>query len=120
VLFDMLVSPTESESEFRALSATRQAERVLNDWKAHDAVAENETADFVWRAQRVRSANYIAARDYSPDRYPGSIDVFRAAGSQSSDVDSWAVALNRVDIEATDDESLGRQLTSRITAEVHP
>ena len=119
VLFDMMVGADGPESAFRELPATRQARRVLDDWKAHEAVAENETTDFVWRAQRVRSANYIAARAYSPDRYPGMVDVFQMAHSRRSDLDWCAVALNRVDIEATDDESVGRQLTARITAEVH-
>lgn len=120
VLFDMLSSPTEPESAFRALSRTQQAARVLADWKAHEVVAENETTDFVRRAWRVRQANYIAARGYSPDPYPGTIDVFRVAGSQSPDLDWCAVAPCRVHVCAPDDEALGRQLRSRITADVHP
>jgi thioesterase domain-containing protein/acyl carrier protein len=120
VLFDMLVGAAGPESAFRRLPATRQAGRVLDDWKAHDAVAENETTDFVWRAQRVRSANYTAARGYSPDRYPGTVDVFRMPGSRRPDLDWCAVASDRIHLEATDDESLARQLRSRITAEVHP
>ncbi|HEY0808081.1 MAG TPA: thioesterase domain-containing protein [Pseudonocardiaceae bacterium] len=119
VLFDMLVSPTGPESAFRALSVTQQAARVLDDWKAHEVVAENETTDFVRRARRVWQANDIAARSYSPDPYPGTIDVFRVAGSQSSDLDWCAVAPCRVHVCATDDEALGRQLRSRITAEAH-
>jgi thioesterase domain-containing protein/acyl carrier protein len=119
-LFDMLVRPTVPESAFRALPAIRQAERVLDDWKAHEVVAENETTDFVQRALRVRQATDTAGRAYSSKPYPGAIDVFRATGDHSSDVDWWAVARCRVHVCATDDEALGRQLRSRITAEVHP
>jgi thioesterase domain-containing protein len=117
VLFDLLVSPTEPES-FRALPATQQAARVLDDWKAHELVAENETTDFVQRSLRVRQANAIAARGYVPRPYPGPIDVFRAAGSQWPDSDWSAVAPCRVHSCADGDESLGRQLRSRI-AGVH-
>jgi hypothetical protein len=92
------------------------------EWTRHDVpdVAENETTDFVRRAVRVWQANDMAARGYSPDPYPGTIDVFRAAGSQWSDPDWSAVAQCRVHVCATDDEALGRQLRSRITAGVLP
>lgn len=117
VLFDMLVGPTGPESVFRALSTTEQAARVLDDWKAHDVVADNETTDFVRRAWRVRQANDIAARGHSTGPYPGTIDVFRAADDQSPDLDWGAVAPCRVHACATDGEALGRRLRSRITAE---
>ncbi|MBP2328544.1 hypothetical protein JOF56_008929 [Kibdelosporangium banguiense] len=77
----------------------------------------NETEDFLQRAARVRQANDIAARSYSPEVYPGTIDLFRVADSQSPDLDWGAVASCRVHVCATDDE-LGRQLRSRI--EVRP
>jgi thioesterase domain-containing protein len=116
VLFDMLVGPTGPESAFRALSAAEQAARVLEDWKAHEVVAENETTDFVRRALRVRRANDIAARGYSPDPYPGTIDVFRLAGGQWSDPDWSAVATCRVHDCADGHEALGRELRSRVAA----
>jgi thioesterase domain-containing protein/acyl carrier protein len=119
VLFDMLVGPAGPESAFRMLSATRQAERVLADWKAHEVVAEDETTDVVRRVRHVWQANDIAARGYSPPPYPGTIDLFRAAGGQSPDLDWCAVAPCRVHVCATDD-ALGHQLRSRIDAEVHP
>jgi thioesterase domain-containing protein len=120
VLYDMLVGPTEPESAFRALSATQQAALVLDAWKSDEVVAENETTDFVRRAWRVRQANDTATCGYSPDPYPGTIDVFGVAGSQSSDLDWPAVAPCRVHVCAIGDETLGRQLRSRITAAVHP
>jgi thioesterase domain-containing protein/acyl carrier protein len=86
--------------------------------QAHEVVMENETTDFVRRARRVRQANDIADRGYSPDPYPGTIDVFRMAGSQSLDLEWGAVAPCRVHICAVVDEALGRQLRSRI--EVRP
>ncbi|MET0236432.1 MAG: thioesterase domain-containing protein [Kibdelosporangium sp.] len=118
VLFDMVVNPTESEAAFRARPAEQQAAYVLDNWKARELVAENETTDFVRRASRVRQATEIAARSYSPEAYPGIIDVFRAAGSQLPDLDWDAVGSCRVHVGATDGEALGRHLRSRI--EVRP
>jgi hypothetical protein len=86
--------------------------------QAHEVLVENETTDFVRRALRVRQANDIATRSYSPGPYPGTVDVFRAADSQSSDLDWSAVAPCRVHVCATDGEALGHQLRSRI--EVRP
>jgi surfactin synthase thioesterase subunit len=84
----------------------------------HEVLVENESTDFVRRAARVRQANDIAARSYSPEAYPGTIDVFRMAGSQSLDLDWSVVAPCRVHVCTADDEALGRQLRSRI--EVRP
>lgn len=84
--------------------------------QADEVLAQNETTDFVRRAWLVRQVNDAATRSYSPDPYPGTIDVFAVADSQSSDPDWPAVAPCRVHVCAVDDETLGRQLRSRITA----
>lgn len=123
IAFEMARQLVDSGSQVRLLAVidTALVPGASNGRTRQDETeAAKETTDFVSRAQRVRSANDIAARDYTPDRYPGTVDVFRMAHSRRSDLDWCAVALNRVEVEATDDESLGRQLTSRITAEAHP
>lgn len=82
-------------------------------------VLENETTDFVRRARRVRQANEIAARGYTSRRYPGTIDIFRLAGGSWPDLDWSTIAACRFHDCAGDDEALGRELRSRITAGVH-
>ncbi|HEX4704670.1 MAG TPA: thioesterase domain-containing protein [Pseudonocardiaceae bacterium] len=115
IAFEMARQLVDAGSQVRLLAVIDPAH-----WTAHEVVAENETTDFARRARRVRHANDMAARGYSPDPYPGTIDVFRAAGSQWSEWDWSAVAPCRVHICATGDEALGRQLRSRITAGLHP
>jgi acyl carrier protein len=86
---------------------------VPADWQV--PVAQNKTRDYLQSARRVRQANDIAARGYSPDPYPGTVDVFRTAGSQSPDLDWCGVLHCRVHVCAPDDEALGRALSALIT-----
>jgi hypothetical protein len=107
IAFEMARQLVGSGAEVRLLAAIDPA-------LAHEVVADDETADFVQRAQRVRQANDSAARGYSPGSYPGTIDVFRAVGSQSPDLDWCSAVPCRVHVCA-DDEALARELRSRIT-----
>jgi len=74
-----LVEPTGDS--FHQLADGRAPAQVLDDWKKHDLVPQEENPDFVARSLRVWQANHDAVRDWRPAPYPGPLDVFRDPGS---------------------------------------
>jgi thioesterase domain-containing protein/acyl carrier protein len=117
-LFDMLVTPAGIESWFRELSRSRQLEWVLADWKAHQLVPPEESAEFVARSLRVWQAVEAATRDYRPQPYRGPVDHYRRGpddgpGTSPRTADLPAAA-HRIHECAAPDGGFHRRLTEAI------
>lgn len=78
-----LVEPTGDlvDSSFDQLAQGRAPGQVLDDWKEHDLVPDDENPDFVARSLRVWQANRDAVLGWQPAPYPGTLDIFRDPGS---------------------------------------
>jgi hypothetical protein len=63
-----------------------QSAKNLADWQARHRVPDDETPDFVTRVLRVWQANQDAVRDWTPQPYPGALDVFRDPHGDRSQV----------------------------------
>ena len=58
------------------LTESRGPAEMLDSWKARNLVPQDETPGFAVRSLRVWRANQDAVRDWRPQPYPGSLDVF--------------------------------------------
>jgi pimeloyl-ACP methyl ester carboxylesterase len=104
-----------TESWSRELPRERDLPQVLDSWQARDLVPRDETPEFVARSLRVWQANQDAVRDWRPQPYVGSLDIFRGpAGDRPPIVDWPATAVQRIHECTTDGRSLADALRELI------
>jgi thioesterase domain-containing protein len=92
-----LVEPTDGRTEsWLRRPEERQLPQILDGWKKHDLVPDDETPDFVARSLRVWRANHDAVRGWRPRAYPGTLDVFRARTGEQPPAVDWPASARRV------------------------